>query len=793
MPFDTYSFRLISTYNESDANIEVNMVKLKGDDGYYMTRVFKEGKRHNSLIIHSRGKKPLSQINDASAELSSVTTLQNPQNGNNILFYSANNGKNLTLRSEIYTFGKPLKRESRYFEPYWRNDKLMGTSSLQWSARFIPLFLEDIDGDGRLELVASAIDGYSANPRGLIAYDFESGKQKWFVQSPACFTSVLFEDLDGDGHKEFIVGTDTYKNTSESLHGIDDYNGFVAVIDRFGQVQFTEKLLEGTSEIRVQVKDIDQDGKKDIMVLALRRSSDASNNKLFQFNYDGKRLIRVKYLELSKNQESLHSEHFLLRLERTNEYKILVKDQINGLQLYDMDFNLLQSGVMGMDYLLSTGDFLGDGRKELLFINKNEEFVLLNSKLQTIATLPYPDQGNRLIKAQLYKPSNRQKPILMIATERKTLFYEIVHISPTLYIFNLFKAYAIWLNLLLLLIIIHLFWVNHMCSKSLLQTLNTSERAFILVNSKMRIRFINKRGIALGIKLDSEHKLRNLATAFPALAEPFTQVILAGANYEETKVSLAGKDFKLSIERLSSLRKRYLILLTPLSSDTDAEMLAWADTARRLSHHVRRHITNVVLALDYLDDSATEQSYNYLNIIRMEIDKIRVFTHAFQRFSEMSSLDLKLIDIVPHVEHTLEQARLGDRIKLIKSFSTKSVHAFIEPVRFEEALLNTINNATEAMPEGGTLHVSIRVFNAHSSPKGALSVLIEVEDSGKGIPAKYMQDIWMPFFTTNQSGTGIGIPETRKIMDSMGGILDIQSEEGVGTTVSLWLKGESDG
>jgi len=73
-----------------------------------------------------------------------------------------------------------------------------------------------------------------------------------------------------------------------------------------------------------------------------------------------------------------------------------------------------------------------------------------------------------------------------------------------------------------------------------------------------------------------------------------------------------------------------------------------------------------------------------------------------------------------------------------------------------------------------------------------LRVLIEIEDTGIGIPTKYLEDIWKPFFTTNQSGTGIGIPETKKIIDSMGGLMNIQSEEKVGTVVSIWLKGASD-
>ena len=131
-------------------------------------------------------------------------------------------------------------------------------------------------------------------------------------------------------------------------------------------------------------------------------------------------------------------------------------------------------------------------------------------------------------------------------------------------------------------------------------------------------------------------------------------------------------------------------------------------------------------------------------------------------------------------------------INVIRNYDLTSIHARFEPIRFEEALVNIINNATEAMPEGGTLHISIREFPRHQSPGGKLSVLLVFEDTGKGIPKKYMEDIWKPFFTTNQSGTGIGIPETRKIIDSMGGMMDIQSEEGLGTTVSIWLKGAQD-
>jgi signal transduction histidine kinase len=88
------------------------------------------------------------------------------------------------------------------------------------------------------------------------------------------------------------------------------------------------------------------------------------------------------------------------------------------------------------------------------------------------------------------------------------------------------------------------------------------------------------------------------------------------------------------------------------------------------------------------------------------------------------------------------------------------------------------------MPEGGILRVSL---TARTDNK----VLIEVEDSGLGIPEKYLIDIWQPFFTTKQSGTGIGLPEVKKILSSMHGEIELISEEGVGTTVSILLIGEN--
>jgi signal transduction histidine kinase len=268
-----------------------------------------------------------------------------------------------------------------------------------------------------------------------------------------------------------------------------------------------------------------------------------------------------------------------------------------------------------------------------------------------------------------------------------------------------------------------------------------------------------------------------------------------------TKVEFSSKCgtqfFDLIVLKSCGLLCRYVLILNPvceMSKELD-EKLAWADLARRLSHHVRRHIANILLALGPLEKDLKEESTNreYLDLLKTEINQIKVFTHSFQRFTELRDYQLKAQDLIPSLEHILSRITIPKDVMLERDWSLKSIHAYIEPIRFEEALTNLITNALDAMPDGGTIQISVRDFPLHEVNHEGRSVLIEIEDTGCGIPEKYREEIWQPFFTTKQSGTGIGLPESRKIIESMHGTIEFQSEVGVGTIVSIWLKGTENG
>src|SRR6266699_1897392 len=108
----------------------------------------------------------------------------------------------------------------------------------------------------------------------------------------------------------------------------------------------------------------------------------------------------------------------------------------------------------------------------------------------------------------------------------------------------------------------------------------------------------------------------------------------------------------------------------------------------------------------------------------------------------------------------------------------------VDPMRLEQALTEIISNALDAMSDGGRLEIAARSDNGAG---GADGVLLEIADSGPGIPAEILPNLCEPFFTTRPEGTGLGLAIAKRYVEETGGRLDIVSRIGQGTTVRIWL------
>jgi signal transduction histidine kinase len=97
----------------------------------------------------------------------------------------------------------------------------------------------------------------------------------------------------------------------------------------------------------------------------------------------------------------------------------------------------------------------------------------------------------------------------------------------------------------------------------------------------------------------------------------------------------------------------------------------------------------------------------------------------------------------------------------------------------KQVILNLFLNACQAMPEGGTLAVESGRVNGH--------VEVAVKDTGVGIPPENLENIFNPFFTTKEDGTGLGLALSYAIVEQHGGAIEVDSQAGRGAVFKVKL------
>jgi signal transduction histidine kinase len=113
----------------------------------------------------------------------------------------------------------------------------------------------------------------------------------------------------------------------------------------------------------------------------------------------------------------------------------------------------------------------------------------------------------------------------------------------------------------------------------------------------------------------------------------------------------------------------------------------------------------------------------------------------------------------------------------------------VDPVQFNAAILNLVINARDALGEGGIIHIRTTAAERNMPAGGQRDfVEIQVSDNGAGMPPEVLKRVFEPYFTTKgKGGTGLGVPQVRSLMRTLGGDVEVTSSPGAGTTFSLLI------
>lgn len=155
------------------------------------------------------------------------------------------------------------------------------------------------------------------------------------------------------------------------------------------------------------------------------------------------------------------------------------------------------------------------------------------------------------------------------------------------------------------------------------------------------------------------------------------------------------------------------------------------------------------------------------------------------RFSKIGSLpepvDTSLREMLSHVVEYMDR-RTSQKVKIIDRFSDCDSHIFVNGSLFEWVLENLCKNAVDAMTGEGR----ITIYALQENDK----VIVDVEDTGKGIEKKNIKNVFRPGFTTKKRGWGLGLSLAKRIVEEYhdGKISVLRSEIGVGTTFRIILQ-----
>lgn len=225
-------------------------------------------------------------------------------------------------------------------------------------------------------------------------------------------------------------------------------------------------------------------------------------------------------------------------------------------------------------------------------------------------------------------------------------------------------------------------------------------------------------------------------------------------------------------ERDEALRKQQEQLLQ------SEKMAVIGRMASKISHEIRNPLNALSLNLEMLaDENLKAEAREALKATSTEIDRLNRIAESYltlARSPKQATEDIDLKKIVSQIDRLIRPET--DRRSLVLRATMDEILPLLRfnASRLEQALLNLLRNAMEASTPNGLIQLAVR--------KEPDSVVIEVSDQGKGIPADALPHIYEPFYTTKEKGTGLGLAITSEIIAEQGGSIDCRSEVGRGTT-----------
>lgn len=255
-------------------------------------------------------------------------------------------------------------------------------------------------------------------------------------------------------------------------------------------------------------------------------------------------------------------------------------------------------------------------------------------------------------------------------------------------------------------------------------------------------------------------------------------------SYFEAQISLSpilNEQGEVTATSLISRDISYLKENERLLRETEKLNLA-GELAAGLAHEIRNPMTVLSGFVQMMSSDTNSPYYDQFSIMQKEIERIDLIVEEFLILSKPQARvpeNFYLDDVLRETEEFLTHSFDKHKIDFSISWEAHQKQISGSENQVKQVLLNLIKNAIEALQDMPQREISIRFFEQKNM------IAISITDTGVGMDEETLQHIFSPFYTTKQTGTGLGMIITNKIMQEHGGTITIDSKANVGTTVTI--------
>jgi nitrogen fixation/metabolism regulation signal transduction histidine kinase len=326
-----------------------------------------------------------------------------------------------------------------------------------------------------------------------------------------------------------------------------------------------------------------------------------------------------------------------------------------------------------------------------------------------------------------------------------------------------------------------------------------------LINNSAK-KLLNVNDLAKLNQLDSDH-------------DAFVRYIRQPESNERELIKLRGNDQILQLAMRTTSVKLMgenfrIVSIQDIQNELEEkEMEAWQNLIRVLTHEIINSVTPIASLASTIDEDlnyhlgnlenqakkvageehlivpkaefeeSVEEVHFAIKTIQRRSEGLIRFVKDFRALTKIPMPNLQSIrfkEISDSILFLMKEEFKKHQIQFDQIIQPSDLQLIADPALLEQVLINLLKNASHAVEAKPDKKIILKAYYDHTG-----KVNIEIEDNGSGISEEAMKNIFIPFFTTKKSGSGIGLSLSRQVMRLHGGSISVQSQLGVGTVFTL--------